>query len=279
MMKTVAIAGPFLKWAGGKTQLLDQIAPLYPDRIRHYMEPFVGSGAVFFDLRSRFPDMRATLSDNNEELINCYRIVRDDVEGLIRRLRNHKSRHGKEHYYKVRGESPSRLTPPQRAARFIYLNKTCYNGLYRVNASGGFNVPIGSYADPKICQASRLRAARDALQGVTLEVRDFGACLKEARKGTFVYIDPPYHPLSATSNFTGYTEGGFGEQEQIRLSRLFRDLHGKGARVMLSNSDTPFIRELYKGFPIHQVTARRAINSNGNRRGAITEVVVMSHAG
>jgi DNA adenine methylase len=147
-----------------------------------------------------------------------------------------------------------------------------------VNASGEFNVPMGSYADPKVCQASRLRAASEALQGVKLEVRDFGDCLKEARRGTFTYIDPPYHPLSATSSFTGYTEGGFGQQEQIRLARLFRDLHRKGARVMLSNSDTPFIRDLYEDFPIHRVTARRAINSNGNRRGAITEVVVTSYA-
>ena len=269
--------GPFLKWAGGKGQLLAQFAPLYPSRVGRYVEPFVGSAAVFFDLRRRHPDIAASLSDDNEELINCFRIVRDDVEGLIRRLRRHKERHSREHYYEVRARKVARLTPAQRAARLIYLNKTCYNGLYRVNGQGEFNVPIGSYKNPAICQAPLLRAASRALAGVDLEVRDFADCLGEARRGTFVYFDPPYHPVSRTASFTSYTEGGFGEEEQRRLADLFAALDRKGARVMLSNSDTPFVRDLYDGYRIEAVSARRAINSNGARRGVVSEVVVCNY--
>ena len=274
---SAAPAGPFLKWAGGKGQLLSQFAPLYPDRIGRYVEPFVGSAAVFFDLRARAGDLRATLADNNEELINCFRMVRDEVDGLVRRLRRHKERHSKEHYYAVRGTAAGRRTPVQRAARFIYLNKSCYNGLYRVNAQGEFNVPMGSYTSPAICRTALLRAASRALQEVDLEVRNFARGLGAARRGTFLYIDPPYHPLSKTANFTSYTGGGFGEAEQSRLADLYRALDRKGARVMLSNSDTPFVRELYDGFRIEVVSARRAINSNGARRGAVSEVVVLNY--
>ena len=268
---------PFLKWAGGKRQLLSQFARFYPEDVRRYCEPFVGSAAVFFDLQARFPKLRAILSDNNEALIRCYEAVRDDVEGLIRSLRQHKARHGKDHYYKVRGRSTNRLKGLQRAARLIYLNKTCFNGLYRVNARGEFNVPMGSYSNPAILREESLRRASAALQGVRFSARDFGDCLRDARKGTFVYVDPPYHPVSRTAYFTGYTEGGFGEEEQRRLSRLFADLHRKGCLVMLSNSDTPLIRRLYRGFRIRRVTARRAINSNSSRRGAISELVVMNY--
>ena len=270
-------ARPFLKWAGGKGQLLAQFAALYPRQVHRYIEPFVGSGAVFFDLQAKFPGLRAVLSDNNKELIDCYRAVQDDVEGLIRRLRQHKARHGKDHYYKVRGQPTDRLTAPRRAARLIYLNKTCYNGLYRVNSRGDFNVPIGSYSSPSVFRAEALRRASRALQRVRLGVRDFGKCIRDARPGTFVYIDPPYHPVSKTANFTGYTEGGFGLAEQERLSSLFAELDGKGCLVMLSNSDTRAIRKLYGGYRIETVSARRAINSNGKRRGAISELVVMNY--
>ncbi|MCZ6689916.1 MAG: DNA adenine methylase [Planctomycetota bacterium] len=271
-------AGPFLKWAGGKGQLLSQFASLYPRKIERYLEPFVGSAAVFFDLRERFAGLRATVSDNNKELIRCYEDVRDDVEGLIRRLRQHKARHGREHYYGVRGRSLGRLSPVARSARLIYLNKTCYNGLYRVNARGEFNVPIGSYKNPGIFKEDQFRAASAALQEVRLEVRDFSACLRDARAGAFVYFDPPYDPVSRTASFTGYTERGFGVTEQERLAGIFRELDAKGCLVMLSNSDTPLIRKLYRGFRLKSVTARRAINSNGRRRGAIGELVVMNYA-
>jgi DNA adenine methylase len=237
----------------------------------------VGSAAVFFDLRERFPGMQALLSDNNEELINCYEAVRDDVEGLIRRLRVHASAHGRGHFYAVRDEDPAGMPAVRRAARMIYLNKTCFNGLWRVNSAGRFNVPMGAYAEPRICQADLLRSASRALRGVRMKAQDFADAVLGARRGTFVYIDPPYDPLSRTAYFTAYTQGGFGPEEQERLARVFRDLDARGCLVMLSNSDTPFIRELYRGFRIESVLARRAINSNGARRGPVREVVVMNY--
>jgi DNA adenine methylase len=273
-------ARPFLKWAGGKRQLLEQFAPLYPARIERYIEPFAGSAAVFFDVRERFDLRFAALSDDNAELINCYRIVRDDVEALIKKLRAHKKRHHEEfpsYFYGVREQLPDRLSPVARAARFIYLNKTGYNGLYRVNAAGRFNVPVGRYKDPPICDAELLRAASAALQGVNIDVRDFGDWLSKARAGDFFYIDPPYVPLSKTSNFTSYAAGGFGAAEQVRLARFVRDLDGRGARVMLSNSDTPIVRKLYGGFDIKKINARRNINSNGARRGQIAELVIRNY--
>jgi DNA adenine methylase len=283
-MKTAALprvaARPFLKWAGGKRQLLEQFAPLYPERFERYIEPFVGSAAVFFDVRGRVDSRFAALSDNNEELINCYRAVRDDVEGLIRRLRIHKKRHHEalpSHYYAVRDLDLSRLSSVQRAARLIYLNKAGYNGLYRVNAEGRYNVPVGSYKDPPICDPELLRAASVALQNVRIEVRDFESWLPDARSGDFFYIDPPYVPLSKTANFTSYVPGGFGPDEQKRLASFVAGLNKRHARFMVSNSDTALVRELYKDFEVRGVRARRAINSNGKARGRISELVIMNY--
>jgi DNA adenine methylase len=273
-------ARPFLKWAGGKRQLLDQFATLYPKSIKRYIEPFVGSAAVFFDLRERAGLSFAALSDNNEELINCYQVVRDDAEGLIRRLRVHKRRHHEctpAHYYQVREQQPQALSAVQRAARFIYLNKTGYNGLYRVNRAGRFNVPVGRYRDPPICDAGLLRAASAALADVEINVRDFEDWLPAARKGDFFYIDPPYVPLSRTANFTSYVPGGFGAEEQARLATFAAGLDKKGAKFMISNSDTALVRRLYSRFRIERVRARRAINSNGRARGAISELVVTNY--
>jgi DNA adenine methylase len=273
-------ARPFLKWAGGKRQLLEQFAPLYPPNFDRYIEPFVGSAAVFFNIRERVELRFAALSDNNEELINCYRVVRDEVEALIRRLRNHKTRHHESlpsHYYAVRDLDLDRLSPVQRAARLIYLNKAGYNGLYRVNKEGRFNVPVGSYKDPPICDPALLRAASAALQNVPIEVRDFESWLADARARDFFYIDPPYVPLSRTANFTSYVAGGFGNDEQSRLASFARDLAAKGARFMVSNSDTALVRKLYKGFEQKRVRARRAINSNGKARGEISELVIMNY--
>jgi DNA adenine methylase len=259
---------PFLKWAGGKGQLLEQFQRLLPASRGRYFEPFVGGAALFFSLR---PD-RAALSDVNKELIDCYRAVRDDVDGVIAALGEH--RYDAEHYYAVRSVEPSTLPQAKRAARTIYLNKTGFNGLYRVNRSGQFNVPIGRYTKPFFCDRANLRACSRALREVELGVRDFGKILGAAKAGDFVYLDPPYVPLSDTADFTSYIPGGFGLKDQGRLATFFAKLAAKGVYVMLSNSDTPTVRELYKGFHIDVVLASRSINSNGARRGKVGEVVV-----
>lgn len=268
-------ARPFLKWAGGKRRLLAQYAPLLPAEIRGYHEPFLGSGAVFFFLRPRLQG-RICLSDRVGELAATYRAVRDDVEGVIRRLRRHT--YGKEHYYRVRAQNPKRLSPAGRAARFIYLNRTGFNGLYRVNRRGEFNVPFGRYVNPTICDAEGLRAASAALAEAAVEVGGFSVLPKKVRPGDFVYLDPPYHPLGGTSNFTAYTSDGFGDGEQRRLAETCRALDEKGARFMLSNSDTPLIHTLYKGFRIGRAFALRAINSNPARRGRIAELVIRNYS-
>jgi DNA adenine methylase len=265
---------PFLKWAGGKGQLLDQLRPLLPPlspRAR-YFEPFVGGAALFFSLRPR----RAALSDVNAELVDCYRAVRDDVDGVIAALGAH--RYEREHYYTVRSIRPSTLPLAKRAARTIYLNKTGYNGLYRVNRAGHFNVPIGRYTNPGFLDAANLHACSAALREIEIEVRDFEQVLASARRGDFVYFDPPYVPASVTADFTSYVPGGFGLEEQQRLAGVFARLAGKGVHVMLSNSDTATVRELYAAFRIDVVLAARSINSKGARRGKVGELVVRSYA-
>lgn len=246
-----------------------------------YIEPFVGSGAVFFDLRSRVRLRRVHLADGNEELINLYRCVRDDVEGVIRRLSRHRSLHSEEHFYDVRARDPRRLSDAARAARVIYLNRTCFNGLYRVNRDGRFNVPMGRYENPKILDAVALRAASAALRGVTLKCAHFRKTLDVARKGDFVYFDPPYHPISETSRFTAYAacdgRASFGEKDQKELARVYTRLARRGCRVMLSNSDSPLTRRLYRRFRICGVKARRSINSRSDRRGVIGEIVVINY--
>jgi DNA adenine methylase len=259
---------PFLKWAGGKGQLLEQFQPLLPPLKGRYFEPFVGGAALFFSLQSE----SAVLSDVNEELIDCYRAVRDDVEGVIAALGEH--RYAPDHFYAVRSIDPATLPLAKRAARTIYLNRTGFNGLYRVNRSGKFNVPIGRYTNPLICDAKNLRACSCALSGVGLEVLDFGKVVAAAKAGDFVYFDPPYVPLSDTAYFTSYVPGGFGLEEQKRLATDFANLAAEGVYVMLSNSDTPTVRDLYEGFRIDVVLASRNINSNSARRGKVGEVVV-----
>ena len=276
-------AEPFLKWAGGKGQLLKQYEPLFPKTpLRGYFEPFVGSGAIFFHLHGRGLFQHYHLAENNPELINCYRVVRDQIDNLIFWLGVHNSHHSREYYYTVRNwdrelDWAEAARPPMRAARMIYLNKTCYNGLWRVNSRGQFNVPMGSYRNPPILDEKRLRAASRALQGVELASEDFESVIRLAGRGDFVYLDPPYFPLSDTANFTNYSPDSFGEYEHRKLALVFAELDRKGCRVMESNSDTPFVRELYQGFRIETVVARRAINSAGGRRGPITELVVMNY--
>lgn len=265
---------PFLKWVGGKSQLIAQFRPLLPRKFERYFEPFVGGAALFFELRELRPEKQAHLRDVNAELIDCYRAVRDHVGDVIAALGKH--RYDRDHYYRVRDDKPGTLTLVERAARTIYLNKTGFNGLYRVNSAGRFNVPFGRYTNPTFCDPDNLRACSRALRGVDIEVADFQAVVAEAEPGDFVYFDPPYVPVSETSDFTSYAAGGFGPEEQKRLAEAFGRLARKGVYVMLSNSDTPMVRELYAGHRIDVVYAARSVNSNATRRGKIGEVVVRS---
>ena len=275
-----AYATPVVKWAGGKTQLLPLIEPLVPAAFNMYHEPFVGGGALFFRLWSARGSFSPVLIDMNSELINTYCVIRDDLESLIPLLREHERNHSKTQYYKVRSKKPS--SAAERAARLIYLNKTCYNGLYRVNSRGEFNVPMGSYKNPSVLEEDVLAAANRAFQAATLETGDFADVLPQASRGDFVYLDPPYYPISATSSFTGYVVGTggraeFGSGEHQRLARVFKLLDEKGCYVLLSNSDSPFIRQLYSEYEILEVEARRSINSNGSRRAGVTELVIRNY--
>lgn len=274
---------PIVKWAGGKAQLLSQFEPYLPVRFHRYLEPFVGGGAVFFHLYSqrRLGGKEIILIDRLEELINLYRIVRDCVQDLITELCQHEPhKQDADYYYEVRAwdrrSDYHQRGDVQRAARFVYLNRTCYNGLYRVNRKGQFNVPFGRYRNPTICDDENLWAVSRALQGVALEVGDFVRCLEWASPGDFVYLDPPYHPLSKTASFTGYTSVAFSTQDQKRLAATFRELNQRGCQVMLSNSSTRLIRHLYQDYEQVQVQAIRAINSKSDRRGAIPELLVMN---
>jgi DNA adenine methylase len=274
-------ARPFLKWVGGKQQLLTQFEPLFPPKqFRRYFEPFVGGGAVFFHLSStrRIPS-EVFLFDNNPELVNAYVATRDKVDKLIDALKRHQRLHSKMYYYKVRNldRENGDFSDIERAARTVYLNRTCFNGLYRVNGKGQFNVPMGSYASPQILLESVIRAASAALQGVNIEVKDFRNMPNLSQRGDFFYFDPPYDPLTQTASFTSYTSDNFDEDDQRELAKVFTALSAKGAYAMLSNSKTPLILDLYKNFRIETVRARRAVNSNGAGRGCIEEVVVLNY--
>lgn len=267
---------PFLKWVGGKASIVRQLEEFFPHDIDRYFEPFIGGGAVFFYLKHRFPSMRPFLRDSNRELINCYRIVRDRPQELMRLLDEHSEQFrkgGDPYFYEVRKQHD--LTDDlARAARTIFLNKTCFNGLWRVNAKGEFNTPVGSNKNANLYSRENLLAASSALQDAQLEAQDFRITLTELCSGDFVYLDPPYVPVSATANFTSYTKEGFGECEQRALATLFTQAARSGVRLMLSNSDVPLVRQLYKTFSIHFVQARRAINNDPNGRGPVNEVVI-----
>ena len=271
----------FVKWVGGKRQLLRQFRELglYPPEdfnpiTNTYYEPFVGGGAVFFDLLPK----NAELSDLNNELVTTYNVIKNNVDELIQSLQKHI--YDKEYYLKVRAKKIDDLSDVEVASRFIFLNRTGFNGLYRVNKSGQFNVPFGRYNNPVICDEDNLRRVSNALQDVTITHQDYKHVLKTAKSGDFIYLDPPYYPINATSSFTSYTAEGFLEKEQTELRDTFVKLHEKGCFVMLSNSDTPFINELYSGLDgitINKITAGRSINSKGSGRGKITEVLVTNY--
>jgi len=272
---------PFVKWVGGKRQLLKQFRELnlYPPECFNpesntYFEPFVGGGAVFFDLLPK----HAELSDTNRELVVTYNVIKDNVDSLIKSLKKHI--YNKEYYLGVRAQDINELSDIEIASRFIFLNRTGFNGMYRVNKSGQFNVPFGRYRNPLICDENNLRKVSEALQGITITHRDYKDVLELAKIGDFIYFDPPYYPLNPTSSFTAYTAKGFFEKEQIELRDTFVKLHERGCFVMLSNSDTPFINELYselEGVSINKIIAGRAINSKGSKRGKINEVLITNY--
>jgi DNA adenine methylase len=279
---------PFLKWAGGKSKLIQQYQDYFPKgQFKTYYEPFLGGGSVFFHLQPE----TAILTDINQELIETYCCVRDNLRELILILGKHQFEHTNDksenhaYYYSVRSRIYS--TPLERAARLIYLNKTCFNGLYRVNSKGEFNVPVGKYKNPKICNQALLFSASAALKSAQIEVRPFENILDYAKTSDdFVYFDPPYHPLSQTSHFTAYSPNAFNEDNQRKLRDIFVELASRGVKVMLSNSDSPFIRQLYqddKVFPIqnfpkiYEISASRVINSDIKKRGKITELLITSY--
>jgi DNA adenine methylase len=268
-------ATPFLKWAGGKSQLLATYSQFFPSKFKDYYEPFIGAGAVFFKLASERQTIDATISDCNAELINCYEQIKNNPTAVINALRIYKN--DEDFFYAIRAQDASKLDRAQQAARMIFLNKTCFNGLYRVNKRGQFNVPFGRYKNPKILDEENILAVSKVLSRVKIFHRSFEQVAAEAKKGDFVYFDPPYVPLTNTANFTSYTQNAFGLREQQALSETFRKLAHRGCYVMLSNSDTNLVRELYSDFHLFTVKATRAINCQPDKRGQITELVVTNY--
>lgn len=267
-------AKPFLKWVGGKARLAGTLGELLPDEIDTYYEAFVGGGALFFHLAQQRRFRRAVLNDFNPELINCYAVIRDGVEGLVKKLRSFAL--GRDAFYEMRALDPDTLAPVERAARTIYLNKTCFNGLYRQNKAGKFNSPFGDYANPQIVDESNLRACSALLQSVSLRVGDFALAVQDANGGDAVYFDPPYVPLSETSDFKSYTKEGFTDDDQRRLATTCRELTAKGVFILESNSDTPRVHDLYQDFERMVVRMRRNINATASGRGPVNELVILS---
>lgn len=280
---------PFLKWVGGKRQLLSQMEDFIPENYNNYFEPFLGAGALLFFLK---PNM-AYINDMNFELINVYNVLKDNIEELIIALEKNKNNNSKDYYYCIRAwdrsSGYSKRSNISKAARFIYMNKVGFNGLYRVNSKGQFNVPYGIYKNPNIVDKETLYSVSEYLNKnhIIITSQDFESAVSSAEKGDFVYFDPPYHPINKTSSFVEYQKGGFGIEEQIRLKLLSDSLVKKGVKVILSNSNTDFIINLYKNkidgaksevdyYFVELVNARRSINSNAKKRGSIKEVLIIS---
>ena len=298
----INMARPFLKWAGGKRQLISEIEARLPsdiDECSSYVEPFIGGGAVLFHLLDSRRFDEVYISDLNPELVLCYRTLQDDADEVIKHLSKmiesypSEQEDRKKSYYAIRGDwnsdvgkipSLSKTRKAKRTAQTLFLNKTCFNGLFRVNRKGEFNVPIGSYVNPSFPASEDLLEVQKALQGITIHEAPFEECESWVSKDSFVYFDPPYRPLSDTANFVSYAKGDFNDQDQERLATLFRELDQKGAKVLLSNSDPKntvpeddFFDDLYSDFTIDRVEANRAINSNPDRRGAITELLIRNY--
>jgi DNA adenine methylase len=274
---------PIVKWAGGKTRLLGELLQRIPTRFGTYAEPFAGGAALFFALageaagkgRDRRAFQRAILGDQNDELVACYRAVKRDVGAVIEALGAYK--HDRDLFYVTRDRVTAGMTEVERAARLLFLNRTCYNGLWRVNASGKFNVPFGRYKNPRILDEDALRAASRALRGVDIVHGDFLAITSKLGAGDFVYLDPPYVPLSKTAAFTSYAKAGFTAPDQERLARELHALKARGVMAMLSNADTPETRALYRGFALTLVPVPRSINSDPLKRGDARELIVTTY--
>lgn len=271
---------PFVKWAGGKRQILDKLIKYVPEDFNTYYEPFVGGGALFFELSPK----NAVINDSNEELINVFRCIKDEekLTKMCNELNHHEANHSEEYYYKIRNidrdkKKFNRLSDYKRAARTIYLNKACFNGLYRVNSKGEFNVPFGKKLKVNTYEGQNIGIIHAYLNFNNINILsiDFEEAVKDAKEGDFIYFDPPYD--SDTSTFNSYTEDGFSKDEQIRLSNVFKDLSDRGCFVMLSNHNTVLINELYKDFYIHKITAKRNINSDGKKRGKVEEVIITNY--
>lgn len=280
MMDRDPFVSPALKWVGGKRQLLKDIKPLIPEEMTTYYEPFFGGGAVLFEMQPK----KAVINDANQELMNVYREIRDNCDVLVEILKEHNEKNSSEYYYKVRSydrdeQIYEKMTPTERAARILYLNKTCFNGLFRVNQAGQYNAPYGKYKNPNIVNEETLYAISNYFQKAKIEMKsgDYKDALKGVRKGAFVYLDPPYHPISSSSNFTGYTYNGFGMIQQNELKAQCDKLDKKGVKFLLSNSYCEFITDLYQDYNIKQVSAKRAINSNPDKRGEVGEVLIANY--
>ncbi len=266
-------ATPFVKWVGGKRSIIETLKNYLPLQFNGYWEPFSGGAALFFELRSKL--FEAHLSDTNLDLVLTYKVIQKDIDLLMQKLKHHAQKHNEDYYYEVRSHQNLK-DPIEIAARFIYLNKTCYNGLYRVNRKGEFNVPFGRYTNPGILQEQNLRAVHTALKNVDIRYGDFRDI--QPKTGDFAYFDPPYHPTNETS-FTKYHRLDFSQKDQAKLRDFALTLHKKGILVMLSNSDTRFIRDLYcqKAFKIHQVMAPRFVNCKPNKRSSVNEVIITNY--
>lgn len=266
---------PIVKWVGGKRQLMFELIKNMPKSYNRYFEPFIGGGALFFELRPE----QAYISDMNEELINLYSVVRNNVYELIKDLSKHEV--SKEYFLEIRNidrtEQYTELSDVERASRFIYLNRTCFNGMYRVNSQGQFNVPFGHYKNPRIIDKNNLLNCSELLKKTEIKCADFSEILTKVKKGDLVYFDPPYVPLNETSSFTSYTKDGFDINMQFKLRDVCDELDNKGVKFMLSNSDTKLVNELYVNYEIKKVFASRQINANADGRGKITEVLVRNY--
>jgi DNA adenine methylase len=273
------IVAPFMKWVGGKRQIMPSIINVLPKNLKNltYIEPFVGGGAVLFGLQPS----KAIINDYNLELINVYEVIKYNLDELISDLKKHKNE--SDYFYEIRGIDRTKefenLSKIQRASRIIYLNKTCFNGLYRVNNAGEFNSPFGRYKNPNIVNEPTLRAVNKYLNANDVEIisGDYADILKKIDRNSFVYLDPPYHPISESSSFTGYIKGGWDMREQVRLREACDDLTKRGIKFLLSNSSASFIKEQYKEYNIQTIKANRAINSDGSNRGEIDEVLIRNY--
>jgi len=273
---------PFLKWVGGKGRVISQLEKYFPSEYGSYFEPFVGGGAVYFDIEAKI----ATINDINKSLVGAYINIRDHVDLLIKELTDLQQRYysldedkQKQMFYEIRDEyndirDKSSL---KKSALLIFLNKTCFNGMYRENRSGKFNVPFGKHQKPTICDENNLRHVANRLKNTTILSETYKVAIKEAKAGDFVYLDPPYHPINPTSSFTSYSEADFLEKDQVELKELIDELTTRKCKVMLSNSDTPFIQNLYRDYRKEYISVARSINANGDGRGKISEIVVLNY--